>query len=529
MITGGCGGSGGGGGGQDRFAPKYLVGNVLNGDSATAYSSNGFFYIPDPGDGSGIAAALLAASALAADVWIRPGLYDLGAGAVVTPLTVPPACRVQGAGVGATRIRAKAVGDQGVFVLPSVLGGNPGAQSIRDMTIEAPAASGAGTGSESIILVETSGAMLNGLSIVYATDAQSTLRNGILVNTNLAASLPPSSIESVSLSISGSTTPSPTSAIKVTEGQVSARNVTVVGGDVGFDVQPQIVDPASQASVQIEESTFSLVDLGVYFGPGTIDSSVSHSDFGSPEGQTAVTVRRAVFVFTNVSGDVSGISIASNTIHVADYDGSGADTYAVRVNGGIDVVIEGNTIIHDEQNDAVSSSSAIFVGGVQERDIVIAGNTIRTSSNVSAIGFSSTVQRAAIASNTIECPEIWTPYGILLGGEGGPTDVTVTGNVVDVQASVQNGAGIYMNTNRCTATGNRVLPSGQGTGPAILVDGNENTVASNACSLAIPPGASTIVLTAGANNNVVLGNVCRTVPPVDNTAGGIGNEVAHNI
>ncbi len=80
----------------DRFAPKYLVGNVPAGDSALAYSQDGFNYLPDPGDGSAIAAALVAASLAGGlgDVWIRPGLYTLTAGG----LTVPAGVRVMGAG-----------------------------------------------------------------------------------------------------------------------------------------------------------------------------------------------------------------------------------------------------------------------------------------------------------------------------------------------------------------------------------------------------------------------------------------------
>lgn len=86
---------------QDRFAPKYLVGNEDDGDTAIAYNTGGFRYFKDPGDGSGIEAALLAAATVPGDVWIRPGQYnftDLGAPAL--PLTIPAGVRVQGAGYG---------------------------------------------------------------------------------------------------------------------------------------------------------------------------------------------------------------------------------------------------------------------------------------------------------------------------------------------------------------------------------------------------------------------------------------------
>ena len=93
-------GSGGGppppGDSLDRFAPKYLVGNVLAGDTNdTTGTAAGFTYIADPGDGTGIATALGLAAALAADVWIRPGTYT-----VSQTLTVPIGVTARGSGVG---------------------------------------------------------------------------------------------------------------------------------------------------------------------------------------------------------------------------------------------------------------------------------------------------------------------------------------------------------------------------------------------------------------------------------------------
>jgi len=50
IYVGSC---GGGGTSLDRFAPKYLVGNTANGDTASvAGLAPGFQYFPDPGDGS---------------------------------------------------------------------------------------------------------------------------------------------------------------------------------------------------------------------------------------------------------------------------------------------------------------------------------------------------------------------------------------------------------------------------------------------------------------------------------------------
>lgn len=86
----------------DYFAPKYLVGNVLNGDDATPHSAGGFVYIPDPGDGSGIAAALAEALVVAGDIWLRPGTYTRAAG--LARFVLPAGVAVRGAGTALTNI-----------------------------------------------------------------------------------------------------------------------------------------------------------------------------------------------------------------------------------------------------------------------------------------------------------------------------------------------------------------------------------------------------------------------------------------
>lgn len=103
-------GSGGGGPPpqiEDHFAPRWLVGNTPAGDPAIAQASP-FEYIPDPGDGSGIALAVAAANlAGGGDIWIRPGLYDLGAGATVGFVVTASGVTIRGAGFG-TVIRGRA-------------------------------------------------------------------------------------------------------------------------------------------------------------------------------------------------------------------------------------------------------------------------------------------------------------------------------------------------------------------------------------------------------------------------------------
>lgn len=89
-----------GSGGQDRFAPNVLVGNVANGDSAVAYSSGGFEYIPDVGDGAGIAAAIayvLGTLGGRGSIGLLPGTYDFNLPtSPVAPFTLPIGCSLRG-------------------------------------------------------------------------------------------------------------------------------------------------------------------------------------------------------------------------------------------------------------------------------------------------------------------------------------------------------------------------------------------------------------------------------------------------
>jgi hypothetical protein len=107
-FSGGLGG--GGSSGPDRFAPKYLVGNVPNGDSAVEIlGTGGFWYFADQGDGKRLEAALAQAAILCGDVWIRPGVYDLNQPTSPTvSYIVPAGVTVRGSG-GWTAVPSPAI------------------------------------------------------------------------------------------------------------------------------------------------------------------------------------------------------------------------------------------------------------------------------------------------------------------------------------------------------------------------------------------------------------------------------------
>jgi hypothetical protein len=211
------------------------VGNVPAGDTATTTgTAAGFTYIADPGDGSGIEAALaLCATPAGGDVWIRPGLYDLALGSVAAPLVIPAKTRVQGAGA-ATTVRGKADGVQSVFEFGQDPLGGPAFSQLRDLTVEVPNAGRETSGPAGAIVVLSGGTIINGVSVGIGTappDPAPALTAGILVDTAGAPPFPATSIESVAVSMARSTFPSQagTAGIRVLEGQVNARNVTLLG------------------------------------------------------------------------------------------------------------------------------------------------------------------------------------------------------------------------------------------------------------------------------------------------------------
>lgn len=109
------------------FAPTIVVGNVPAGDPAVAQAAP-FEYIPDPGNGSGIATAFATLAAAGTGGWIhiRRGIYDFGAlGAPALPLTIA-GFRVAGDGCG-TLLRMSTL-DRRLFLMttvPAVTGRGP--------------------------------------------------------------------------------------------------------------------------------------------------------------------------------------------------------------------------------------------------------------------------------------------------------------------------------------------------------------------------------------------------------------------
>jgi hypothetical protein len=115
----------------DHFAPKYVVGNKLAGDSATSVTAGGFIYIQDTGNGVGIISALTQAATNKGDIYLRPGTYTIS-----TTLVVPAGVEIRGAG-NSTKI----VGTPGTTAGPVFSLADGSVLRALDITHNEPAAS----------------------------------------------------------------------------------------------------------------------------------------------------------------------------------------------------------------------------------------------------------------------------------------------------------------------------------------------------------------------------------------------------
>jgi len=171
--------------GSDKFAPRYLVGNIPAGDPAVAQFGS-FRYIPDPGDGTGIALAVAESSVNPGPIYIRPGTYDWNAGPLVGPLIIGDGIILQGAGSGVTFLVGSTGADQGVLVLAG----------LRCALLDTTVSGGRGpvaSASDSVILISGPGARLENVRVVATLDPAHTLSNAVRVS--VPAVPPPNDLE----------------------------------------------------------------------------------------------------------------------------------------------------------------------------------------------------------------------------------------------------------------------------------------------------------------------------------------------
>lgn len=229
-----CASGGGGGSSLDRVAPTVVVGNVPAGDSAVAYSSDGFEYTPDTGNGAGIAAAIALLGPDGGRVYIRRGEYDFNAGGgPAGPLAVPANVTMQGEGVGSTVITGLAIGNQGVFSLGASC-------QVLDMTLVSDTADVSAIGSSGVVQTAT-GAVLRNLAITVAAAATGAMRAAVSVTAGASAT--PVVMDAVVVTAATKTgSAAPTVGVRAVGGAyVEMTNCTFTGGDVAISADRSYV------------------------------------------------------------------------------------------------------------------------------------------------------------------------------------------------------------------------------------------------------------------------------------------------
>lgn len=546
--------AGGGGSGPpppgsvDHFAPKYLIGNIPNGDDAVPYNTAGFMYIPDPGDGMGIALALTQPNG-PGDLWIRPGTYNFNLGAVVSPLAIPPSVRVYGSG-DTTIVIGRSTLNQGIFTLSTL-------SQLREMRLLVLASDAGSLGSDAMVRVSGQGAILQNLQVVLTTAIGGQLREGIRFDTPFTSLA--SDMLNVGVSVATLTGgASPTRCIAILNNAFTfARHVQTLGGDEGVYSEQGIF--VCKDLLAIGWSLFGIRHVG-NGGAVRIDEALSQAGFGSVGGfcisleGTGEHVLRSVAVQNNGSAGSRGISVVpllGDLISPVEIDDCEISSVAIGIQLGdplagyvsdISVVntailnafeygiVIGNTLsslCHLKGNRVETFITGAFGGGgvwVQGLRHEVEGNHVtHNNPNLNSQAVLLECTRTTFRGNTIEFSDAIGLVGIdvrLAIGDNEFTSSFAAGASTSIL--LKDGA------DHSTVGDNTIqqLSDGGGT-PAITIDASLCTIGDNTIEVTLGAPVAPGILLNGDNNTCVANVVEGSTAPVSNV--GVGNEVAHNV
>jgi len=227
---------------SDKFSPKYLIGNILSGDSSVPYNGNGFIYIPDPGDCSGLNQALEQAVTNPGSIYLRGGIYDLSLGNVAVPMVVPNGTTITSGG-NVTIISKGGSDDQAVFEIAS----NPSSSfgilpnGLENLSINTSSIASTGGISSSLITLKGNNMFLRNITCELKTTFNGVLRTAIEVTPDITVQLFPgivfNNIGVLTLSpttygsVAGPTRPIVTNTVFI-----SFNYVAIQGGDDGCTI-----------------------------------------------------------------------------------------------------------------------------------------------------------------------------------------------------------------------------------------------------------------------------------------------------
>lgn len=566
--------NGGGAGGppgtqQVYFAPRIIVGNVLAGDSAVAYDTDGFTYIPDPGDGTGIEAAL-AALALVGPGWIhiRRGEYDLASGAVAN-LQVSDGVFISGDGETATLILGRTDGDQTVFTF---LGGG----GLRHIGIDVPSGDVGATGG-SVILVDSGSVDIEQVTVAFDGDADTALRVALRVALNGVVTL--RRWTSSTTSTGGAVDTDPFVHLYTVEGSppetplgaIRGIDVTTTGGDIPFLVggTMELTDCVSTGW------RGHAIEVGGLTGGVNVSGRARFVNITSTSSGAAYAGASAIYsqfpfigVFEVVNGSfVSGTALAAGL----DVNWGFGDGFEYIGPTLIDVTFSGfDGAVY---GGATAQVTACYHARVRFSDLVTAGVQIIVGT-ARFRWYDVTIQMSELATDLVALSISGVQHalhGLLVGAALSDTTGTRIGiQIVDsAQQVVIDAARVNINGDGagsigialtsggwCDIVNSRVAVSDEIGGPGIRIAGARSSVrgctidaATNGTqtapievtgSLNVISGNRTTVGTAtvpgidvSGDNNVITGNILEGSTDAGFTAGvdntGVDNELDHNI
>ena len=415
-------------------------------------------------------------------------------------MVVPPGVLVQGAGGGetasgggATTIKSQAGPfSQEIFTLGagcSVLNMNLQANGTSEYTAGDPYA---------LLKITGSGCILDGVTFdLFTQDVTVGLRYAVLVDTIGVDPLPVSSFENLYVMAESQTTPvnTPTSCIKLNEGQVSFRSVTCLGGDVGFEVDNQNPDPAAGGCVLFGQDVYCV---------GWTQSGVWYHQTGRAAAQGAVRIATGIFVGPGKTGTSAARLqggthvLRNNVLYLAEY-GVLVDppsnlnataqiigclindfgTIAIASSVGVQLAFgNGGPVINTPVTDCeiTTQAAGILVENTGSTGISLSGNSITTGlitgSNPIKITDADVV---SARGNTITQTD-GTPVTSAISAFGAE-HFTVVDNLI--ASDSRNGISTDAASTRATVTGNDVTLTATGSQSCYAINGDRSVVANN--------------------------------------------------
>lgn len=535
--------------GQDRFAPTHLVGNTAEGDSAVAYSAAGFNYYPDTGNCVQLAAALLAAAVAGGRVYVRRGLYDLGAvGSPVGPMAIAAGVVVQGERE-ATVVRAIGAGNQGVFTMAD-------GSALEELQVEAPS-DPASLGSIAMVL-GTDRVTLSNVSFDMGTNATGALRQALrLVGTGAAAR---ARLTNVNINCSNSTGGgSPTIGIGSSATVIAARGIQIQGGD------QSIVLANSDARIEQLLATGWSTNGVLHTGTGSVSLETARLNSDALTATSAEGIVLGGSDHTLIDVDVVNTALQQNTGIRFSTTSSNHRLSGIRISGGwADGIVLGTTVGGTSTSNTTITNCRIEAGGYGIRaaegtsGLVLAKNQITVTSGGSALVAAGVrIEGNGSVDNTIEGNRISVTdlanaaYCIQHSGNtstirGNECSLTTGLNAIDTtgERNIIEGNTVFVSGSTSGITvadgalynivnGNVVFTSDNPYVAEILVYGGEYGVVNSNVTVvasAAPAASAGIRLTAASSNSNCIGNTCRgsSIAPIVNDLG-TANNVAQNV